>query len=246
MANSIDADRYDRLLAAFREKPENYTAAAKKAGVTFRTAKKAWLKGWPSKNFEPIKTIIALEHFEARAARHDTSAPEHDISDEEAARARAAAKEAEERAKARRDAITARVEEAKMIKTARGSAIHLLAITKKILAGMGPLADEVHDRLTQIKLNDETTVADLEDIARLIWRLAISTKSGTETAFKILQSERLLLGQPTDIIGVTDLDNLTLDDAIGELRDATAALKRYESRKESDTSNRFEVISGGK
>lgn len=51
---------YDALVKAYRKRPGDHVAAAKAAKVVYRTARKAWLEGWPRLGWAPpIKDILS-------------------------------------------------------------------------------------------------------------------------------------------------------------------------------------------
>lgn len=222
---AITPDYYDSIVDAFREDPGNYSAAAKRAGIGRNTAKRAWNDGWPDKGFPPVEKTLELEQLEARK---DRAAADEARIDE--LREDQTVTDAAIRAKARRDAIRARGEEGRMVKAARVSAINLLESAQKITASINDIAPKVAQAVREIEL-EGATVKEIDAIGRILWRLSISTRAGAATAWNILQAERLLLGQPTDIIGITDMDNLDEADAMKELEEAAKALERVKRRK---------------
>lgn len=240
MARRIDQDLFDDLVEAFRETPGNFNAVSKAVGVSWRTAKKAWLKGWPAREFGPVSKVIELEELEARANRAEADERKlAELKEDEAVN------DAAIRAQARRDAIAARSEESTMVKAARLSAINLLDTSRKLGDGIRDLAPKLRDAIKRIEFAEETDLDDIERVAKLLWRLSISTRAGASTAWTILQAERLLLGQPTDIIGLTDLDNMDEREAMKELEEAAKSFERIKERRKK-TAASFRVLQGGK
>lgn len=231
-----------RLLNAFRVLQENatgpltggYAAAAKTAGCDARTAKRGFHDGWPDYGLDSIAGIIAKEQAGARAAI------EGELS--EAAEA-SVAEVAKEKAAARKDAIKARAEEGKLVRAARGNIVELLESGRELLAGYRKLAPRVTkllasiDRKIEAILEDDSTtgVEEMLDLvertAAVLWRLSTSARASTSAGMQALQMERLLLGQPTEIIGVTDLDSMNEDEAIAELEEAAAVAARMKKRR---------------
>lgn len=242
MARRIDQDLYDEIIDAFRENPGNFHAVSQAVGCSWRTAKKAWTEGWEKRNFGPVEKVIELEELEARAVRLEEE-------EQKLARLREeeAVNDAHIRAQARRDAIAARAEEAKMVKAARASAVSLLEASRKLSNGIEALAPQVRDAIKSLALDaKDPDIDQIERIAKLLWRVSISTRASSQTAFQILQAERLLLGQPTDIIGVTDLDKMGPDEAMAELENAAKTLQRMRERKKKKNASDFRVLEGGK
>lgn len=237
----ITQEYFDSFVDAFRETPDNFNAVAKTTGCTWRTARKAWEKGWPRHNFPPIKEVLELERLEARADRK--AADDARLAE---LREQEDVNEAQIRAQARRDAIAARAEEAKMVKAARRSAVSLLEASRKLADGVADLAPQVRDAIKTLVVSaKDPDIDQIERIAKLLWRISISTRASSQTAFQILQAERLLLGQPTDIIGVTDLDRMGPDEAMAELENAAKTLERMKKRRGKKASD-FRVLEGGK
>ncbi len=56
------------MLSAFREAPGDHVRAANRAGLDKRTAKRAWLQGWPGAGKRAISETIAEEQVAARVA----------------------------------------------------------------------------------------------------------------------------------------------------------------------------------
>ncbi|HHH30691.1 MAG TPA: hypothetical protein ENK57_20435 [Polyangiaceae bacterium] len=232
-----------RLLDAFRVLQENatgpltggYAAAAKVAECDARTAKRGFVKGWPDYGLDSIADIVAAEQAAARAAIQGELS--------EAAEASVAVV-AKEKAAARADAIKARAEEGKLVRAARGNIVELLENGRELLAGYRKLAPRVSKLIAAIEkkidklLAEESETTDIgemldlvERTAAVLWRLSTSARASTSAGMQALQMERLLLGQPTEIIGVTDLDAMDEDEAIAELEAAADVAKRMRARK---------------
>jgi hypothetical protein len=72
-APAISRKAYDRLVEAFRTYGLNWKRVAIEAGVARGTAKRAWLKGWPSREWgRPIIEVLGSEAHLARAAMHES------------------------------------------------------------------------------------------------------------------------------------------------------------------------------
>ncbi len=126
-------DLWESILRAYREHPGNHQAAARKAGVSRRAAKRAWEKGWTMPKLAegsspwnwggPIKLKVTEEQESMRHAR------------EEKVRQRRELEEAAFQAR-RRAAEEATDEEAKLLTTVRKDVLS----TALVVWGMMPAA----------------------------------------------------------------------------------------------------------
>jgi hypothetical protein len=229
MNRIINQDFYDALLEAFRETPGNYNSTMKRAlkdprckgSCSYASVKKAWEKGWPKHDFLPIKDVLAFERIAAReiiARRKEeegilfTQTNNTTISKERT------------KEKAREDAIQARAAEAKLVREARDNVIKILSSSKDLLK----IYKDLITHISKLKPDD----LGFEEAAKVLWRITISSRAATDAGMKCLQMERLLLGQPTEIIGAKDTSNMSIDDALVELDKAAQAAERIRRRRD--------------
>lgn len=119
----ITKDQYDKLVEAYRDKPQVYTHAAKAAGVDHRTARRAWLEGWDRPGWaRPIAAVLKEEQTRIRAK----------LAEEEAARAKEGAARREVQAQAKVDAIEEHAREAQAVRGAMNTAITVLATAAQL------------------------------------------------------------------------------------------------------------------
>lgn len=197
-----------------------------------RTAARAWDLGWPKLELDPIAVYLDKEKIAARALlAHD---------DTQAALTAATSDEAIVREQARIDAIKARTEEGRLVRTARANVLALLESSEELLAGYRILAPKVKKALSRVDVAD----LDPEKAARLLWRIAISSRAAVDAGMRVLQAERLLLGQPMEIIGVRDMD-LDESDVLEELEEAAVMAIRVRERK-ARREGRLRLLQGGK
>jgi hypothetical protein len=228
----ITNDIYNAVLDAFREHPGNYSAAQKLAkadprtegSIAYATMRKAWNIGWPEQEKKSIKAALASEALAARRLLEE----QKKVTEQDALAA-LVSDEALIAEQARNDAITARVGETKLVRAARENAIELLTNSKELLQGFGNLAPKVTKYLENLEINDDE---DVKLAAQLLWRLATSSRAATAAGMQVLQMERLLLGQPTEIIGVKDVEGISEKDALVELEEAAKAADRVRKRRE--------------
>jgi hypothetical protein len=249
----ITVETWALLYEAFLEDDTNISRAARLAKVSAPTARKALRKGFDYLEKPPIAILIAERRREVRGAL------------EEEAEKRIVAKQADhaetelerqyrDAEKARRDAIKSRRQEAEIARGERANVMALIGTTGVILGGAMKSARDIERALREgidpnVLVKDPTTgrmvprkltiverVRLLESVGRLV-RIA------GETAKDVVHVERLLLGEPTDIVGVRRLEELTEDDAIARLRRAGEAASRMEDRRQRRGA--FKLVQGG-
>jgi hypothetical protein len=243
MRRSITPAFYQSLVDTFREYPGNVYKVANEVKKDprsegtcgWKTADKAWKVGWPALQFKPIKDVLHLEELSARRQLEK----ERQKTEEEILAA-LTSDEAVMREKAREDAIVARVAETRLVREARQNAIELLSNSKELLRGFGKFAPRVVTYLQSMKIESDE---DVERAARVLWRIATSARSATEAGMKVLQMERLLLGQPTEIIGVKDVSDMSDTDALNELEEAARAAERVRERRKRFEAKKIELAS---
>ena len=114
--------------------------------------------------------------------------------------------------------------------------------TGRILRGALEMAPSLEKSIREGKDIDGRELTVRERIEAL-WKLARVVKQSSEASFDVIRAERLLLGEPTEILGLKrDLDNLTEDDAIRELEEAGAMAARMRRRRDL----RLRLVQGGK
>ncbi len=223
----ITQEVYDRLLAAYREVPGNVTRASRMSGCGLMMARRAWEAGWPRLPWAvPIQAVLLHEQEEARAAV-----------------AREADRERERqeaiRETARADAIKARTEEGQAVRMARGNAIGILAVTNKVAVGVLKFADVVKAKLETMTSTD----MDPKEAVQLIERAARAARQAGELAHRAVVMERLYLGKPTEILGVSTDEPFSPEQALEELANAADDRERY---LRAQHPGELRVIEGGK
>lgn len=234
----ITPEFYEALTAAFRQVPGNASEAAalvrEAMGSTCdpRTAARAWDRGWPRLELEPIAARLEKEKIAARAKlAHDDTAK---------ALAAATSDEAVVREQARIDAINARTAEGRLVRVARENVLALLESSNELLEGYRLLAPKVKKLLAKMDADD----LGITESARLLWRIAIAARASTAAGLQVLQMERLLLGQPMEIIGIRDME-LDESDVLVELEEAAEMAARIRERR-GRREGRLRLLQGGK
>jgi hypothetical protein len=202
---------YDRLLAAFRQTPSNYSAAAKAAGVGFKLSRRAWHDGWPRANLRAVQDVLRDEEVAARAEQYRQSREYQQ-------------KAAEERDKARQDAVTAMAQEGRILSLARNDVQGALACAAVMLPALRTLSERVAAELTA----NPGQLSPAKGV-ELIQRYAHAVRSLTQAGEQLVRAERLHKGEPTDILGVAaSAAEMSVEEAAKEIR---AASQLYELAK---------------
>jgi hypothetical protein len=202
---AISRELYEQMLEAFREEPGNVGYVAKKCDVEYRTAAKCWKVGWESKYFDPAKDKIEQELIAEQLATRTRLA--NSIKSDTKSEV------------VRQDAVEIRTHETKMVRGARENCIALMACSQKLLGGAFQLSARLGELLRNEQLGVKDGIAVLATIGKLI-------KDGNESAKLSLVLERLLVGAPTEIIGLT---NITVQEAESECRRALATIEMAKS-----------------
>lgn len=225
----ITIEDFDQLIEAYRMAPDNHLHAHQWTGIARATCKKAWERGYPA--FYGGKSIKHLFEEEAKEARRRLLA--------EQALARSAAEQ--ERIDARRQAIEARIEEGKMVGASRQSVLRMLQSTSGLAQVSNRMVQEAANLLA-VEFARPPSERELGPTAlvKLTERVAKLLKQTVDSAHEVMVMERLYLGQPTDIIGITSADDaMTMDEA--ELRIAAAIQAVQGARQKAGIT----VIDGG-
>ena len=213
-SKTLTAESWDTMLAAYRERPADVPHAAKVARVTLHIADRAWRTGWEDA-YPAISELVAAEQIEARLARDRAEA---DLARKQ--RASAAEVEAERAAALRRDAIKARTDEGQMITASRTAAMGALAVSANLLGSLYKIAPRVQEAISASDLS-------VVDYVRLVQRLGGVTRQATDAAEASMRMERLMLGEPTHIVGIAGSGNMSRDEALEELREAARLLEGF-------------------
>jgi hypothetical protein len=224
--NTLHPNKYATLVSAFRIRPGVVSHAAKAAGVDFTTAKKAWLVGFDYMNKPAIRVLLEEEMILARGMMDEGRLQGEKKLAEEKVVSDYLAKE-----KAKKDQAKARSEEAKMVRGMRDNVIKLSTITGRALQGLLQQAAKIErelrrgiDEATGKKMSIRQKMVALNRLSLLISR---SAQAGND----VIRMERVLLGEPTDIIG-HQIQGLDMDQAKNKLDEANAMWDRIQARKD--------------
>lgn len=242
--NEITRGVYEKLVEAYRAFPGKIGTVSRMAGVDWRTAKRAWEFGWPNRSprgdWPPIKLTIAEEQRGARAnSQIDREAMETELRATRTIVEERIFKEMRERDAARADAVQSRADEAKLVRAERGSAIAAVSLVGRLFRGMLARGEKLEAMVKEGKDEAGQTMTIDQEIK--IWSAVyLMAQRVIAMSGQVVQQERLLLGQPTEIIGVST-DGMTIEDAIRRAREANEMANRMEARAK----RRLTVLQGG-
>lgn len=236
--NEMNRVRYDKIVCAFRDEPGNFRQAAVKSGVDWRTARKGWIKGWPALGFPPIKQVILDEQM---ASRSEAEREKRRAQREEAELA--LEREVEIKDRARADAVSARKAEAELVRANRGNTIALVSITGRVLQGALKGAEALEKAFADGQDIDGKRLSVAQRIT-LIDKLARTVERASRAARDTMAMERTLLGEPTEIIGIADMEYMDDDDAYREIDQFTEAATRVRKRRD-ERLQKLRLIKGG-
>lgn len=216
-----------RLAESYRRAPGAHGAAKTFAGCSYGTAVKAWERGWPDDldpdMKRPISEIVHAEQEHARARLVELEAQTAALTAELEAKRRADVAE-----KAKNDANASRIEEAQLIRVARGTVGDTLSGLANAARGALALGRKMEEAL-RAEAEDTEKTFSLKEATALVALLkdtASAVRSITEAGHQAMQMERLLLGEPTSIVGHAHLRDITLDEAERRIQGAARALER--------------------
>lgn len=213
----IDSATWAHLLATFREKPADVGFAATECHVEVRIAQKAWQRGWPG-SYPPIREALLDEQTQGRAlAEREGAERAKDI------RIQAAVEETTRLREAQAGAIKGRKEEAQVITFARANVLLALNASTKIVNALGLIGDKVAQSLAAGNVDAATYV-------KLLRATAQSVSASVSAGQTVMEMERLHLGEPTKILGLTSATARDQKEALRELEETVEALRAAEAR----------------
>lgn len=235
----ITLQQWENMLASYRELSPPVqgaiTAAAQAAQVNRRTATRAWEKGFGYLGKVPIQEVLLEEKFAARATAMDVTLAA--AREQTQAQADRAYQEAE---RARADAVKSRRQEGDMVRAQRGNLMALIGVSGSVLRGALKQAREI-EKIVETGVdpanNQKLTLGQKVDT---LWKLSRIVAQTATSSAEVIRMERLLLGEPTEIIGTLELGDLSEDQAIAEIREAQEAAQRILERR-----SKLRVVGGG-
>jgi hypothetical protein len=210
------------MLKAFRADPGKIANAARKAGVARKTARRCWQEGWAARSMPSAQDVLEHEKELARARRAQAERGEIEYSSD--AVREQAMREMTARLQARDDAVEARRQEGQMVKLARSNTISMMASASRLIRAADEKAKGLREDIEKgsVSMTPTQTITFIRDCAYL-------AKAGSEATKLNLEVERLLMGQPTEILGV-NLQHMTPEDVVRAGGMVNRAMRRAEKK----------------
>ena len=121
---------------------------------------------------------------------------------------------------ARQDAIDTRAQEGRMVTASRQSALGLAGYTMHLLRGGRPIVERLALMLESHP--DQFTPAQQMALLKDIGKFTAQTVNVCQEAMRL---ERLHMGEPETIVGLSDLSTMDTSELVAELRDIEAAIR---------------------
>lgn len=231
---AITPEIFNDLIRAFRLQPGLYGAAARASGVTHKTAKKAWLLGWPEKSFRPIKEL--MEEERSQVVAHVALAE----GEEAMHQRRAILDEMQEgidgalvQEASKVHAMEVKMAEVRMLDSVRGMITSNIDSLRTLASASEGLSTKLAESIKEfIENEDELVFGTVEyNRAQRAFRGVAMAARDISTAVKTtIEAERLHAGEPTSIIEHRDLDEMTVEELMQEIADADEAITAGERR----------------
>lgn len=248
----------EAILESFRAAPGNAQGAAKHAGCDRRTTKKAWefgLRSCPDPRYHvPFQQIIQQEQLETRARMVEDEAIARQRSLEAEAQ-----RQQNVRTKAIEDVTNTRAAEGTLVRMARTTTGLTLQALAQTGAGVAKVSQLVRMALEALVVRGDAGVvcvvndpiayqkerstggdghqhlramglAEAKGYTKTLATFATALRQVNDAAQKALEMERLLLGEPTQIIGHRHLETMTMDEAEKHVEAASRAFKRLKDK----------------
>lgn len=207
--SKVDQATYDKLVEAYRLDPGNHSAASRYAGVQRRTARRVWDHGNEAKGWKPAKVLIA-EDVELAKAKTQLEQDRLELMEDQVA-----VEMERDREAIRLHSVAARKEEAALVVLARQAAIRSIAAAAAASEGLKGAMERIGKELKEMAEGGPMSKKELAMVSSITRRYASTLREVVVAGQLSMEMERLYLGKPTEIVGVTtDLDTMPLDDLV--------------------------------
>ena len=232
----ITVELYSKLIEAYRSLPGRVKDVSRITGVSNNLAWRAWSRGFvraPVDCRRAIKDVLADEHEYLRAQLREAQETTQAQMIELEARRRADVSE-----KARKDASESRVEEIKIARMARASALQTLSTALQLNAGVAELGAQLRVALGRLaaQMNEIDPATgqvrgvkprELADYVRLFATLTSADHAAVNIGMRAIEIERVIAGEPTRMLGVR-VENVSMADAARHMELLRRGLERLE------------------
>lgn len=230
---AITPELFNDLIRAYRLQPGIYGAAARACGCAHRTAKKAWLNGFPKTashpEYPPIEQLLKDEQKQVAAMAHldeNESAllQRQEIADE--MRAKIDGDLEQEASKAY--AIQVKLEEVRMIGTTRGMITSHAQSLNTLAEASELLSSRLGAAIRDFAMNEEEPLVfaskEYNQAYRAFRGVAMTARDISTAVKTILEAERLHMGEATSIIEHRDVDDMSIEDLMAEIAEADTSI----------------------
>lgn len=204
---------YNLLLNYLRQDDSSLAKAGRELGFAKATVRKYYIKGDKFRNLAPIREVINKERIAARAKLLDSEELQDTMNLE----------------KARLQAIAAKAAEGEMVKITRDTVSQTLGALMHLNPGIQKLASLLDEKIRKL-VDDPEYNPSIHGLFNIISKYTYVFKETTAIARQVMEMDRLHLGEPTEILGLqlSDIDNLSMEDCMKEIKAAAQAIKRAE------------------
>lgn len=207
----LDEAIWNKVLEAYRLDPGNHSAASKHALISRKSAAQLWDRGYPRQPWgqKPIKQLIQ-EDIEIARAR-----AQHEVEREELQEDQAALEAERDREAVRQHAVQARKEEAVLVVLARQASVRALAAAASTAEGLKAIMTRIGKEFELIAGAGPMTKKEILDMSNVARRYSATLREIVTSGQMAMEMERLYMGEPTEIIGVTtELDQLPMQELV--------------------------------
>jgi len=208
----ITREFYDRVFAEYRKTPGAHSAVANRAKTDARTCRRLWEDGIKTRGLDPEMAkpmSVAIQEEQERA--HALFASEQAVAIR--AQAEAEARQRREiREKGEEDRAKERAEDASLVRLAKADCMMLLqtiAQTSKSLAKLGASIGATAAQYTALDPATGQPRAllpnELRTAVSLVSTFTAATKTVVDATQRVIEMERLILGEPTSIVQHQDV-----------------------------------------
>lgn len=226
---AITPELFNDLVRAFRLQPGIFGAAARACGCCHKTAKKAWLTGWPEKKYPPIEGLLKDEKKQV-AAMATLDESEEALAQREKMMGEMREKlDGDIEAEASKQySMQVKLEEVRMIGvtrnmvTSHAESLNTLAEASELIAGRlgAAIRDFAMDESKPLVFASK----EYNQAYRAFRGVAMTARDISTAVKTILEAERLHMGEATQIVGHKDLDDLSIEELMEEIAESDQAL----------------------
>ena len=232
---AITPELFNDLVRAFRIQPGIYGAAASACGCAHKTAKKAWLNGWPEKKFPPIIQLLKDERKQVAATVALTEGEEALAQREEIMNEMRAKIDGDLEAEASRAyAMQVKLEEVRMI----GATRNMVSAHAQSLATLAEASELLSSRLgasiREFAMDEAQPLVfgekDYNKAYKAFRGVAMTARDIATATKTVIEAERLHMGEATEIIGHKDLDEMSVEELMQEIAEADESISDAKRR----------------